>query len=364
MNKKNFYKFTAQVDTKKPARLDLFGEIGGAFWAGFDESTFAADMAELDDEQPLNIYINSGGGSVFAAMAIYNMIERHKGAVTITVAGLAASAATIITSAKNARVIMPVGSMMMVHPVRIHAPGMTADELKQAAENLEKVQSAVKDIYIGKTGKPAADIDNLMNKESYLTAREAVDLGFADELDETQKVENTICDGFYNINGLKVCASLFDAAPAGFITPHETAKVEREVKKMNIETIKAEHPEIVEAIRKEGFDAGVMDERARIKAIEDIATAGHSDLVESAKFTNAISAEQLAVAILKAEKAKAAAGLMAVKADSEEAFNELYSEPIEGNTGIDIKGDKTRAVSEFQSLIASELNNLKTKQEV
>ena len=86
---------------------------------------------------------------------------------------------------------------------------------------------------------------------------------------------------------------------------------------MTLEKLKAEHPEIVEAIRKEAMNEGAQNERARVKAIEEIAVAGHEELVAKAKFDEPITAEQLAVAILKADKAKNAAALAARTADGE-----------------------------------------------
>ena len=75
---------------------------------------------------------------------------------------------------------------------------------------------------------------------------------------------------------------------------------------MDLEKLKAEHPDLVQAIRNEALAEGAAQERARIQAIEDIATPGHEDLVNEAKFKTGISAEALAVSILKAEKKRAA----------------------------------------------------------
>lgn len=292
----DFYKFTMAKEQNAPARLDLFGTIGGGFFEeGFDDVSFAQAMSGIGEFQPLDIYVNSPGGSVFAAISIYNIIARHQGAVTIHVSGIAASAATIITSVPNGRVVMPLGSMMLVHPVRA-APGLsTAEELQEAGKNIEKVRESVIDIYEQKTGLDRKKLTGMMQKESMLTAGEAVELGFADEVDRNTVVENIISDGVCMINGLKVSASLFDAAPQGFI--------KREVK-MDLENLTKEYPELVEEIRAKAYAQGADDERARILAIEDIATPGHDELVNQAKNDATMNAEKLAVAILKADKAR------------------------------------------------------------
>lgn len=340
--KNDFYKVTmAEGDT--PARLDLFGVIGGGlFEQGFDEAAFANAMDGIGDEQPLDIYINSPGGSVFAAIAIYNLIARHEGPVTIHVAGLAASAATIITSVPNGRVIMPAGSMMLIHPVRADVGSSTTEELKEAAVNLEKIRESVLSIYEKKTGLERERLLAMMKKESFLTSAEAVTLGFADELDNDSKVENVLTDGVLMINGLKVSASLFDAAPKGFIPS------EKEAKKMDVEMLKKEQPELVEQIQAAAYAKGAEDERARILAIEEIAVAGHEELVESAKRDGAMNAEKLAVAILKADKAR---GISMLKARAEDA-SELDEIVPTGNMGFDEKAEKQKKEeAEMQAII-------------
>ncbi|MGN0885794.1 MAG: head maturation protease, ClpP-related [Candidatus Spyradenecus sp.] len=350
------YKFTAEADPQKAARLDLFGEVGGGFWSeGFDASTFKAAMGVVGETQPLDIYINSNGGSVFAAIAIYNLIARHKGAVTIRVAGMAASAATIITSAPNAKVIMPLGSMMLVHPVRVSADLMTPEELKKAAENLEKVRASVIEIYKKKTCKGEDELLDLMSTESYLTPTEAVALGFADEVDEFTEVENTALGDIVMVNGLKVSAQLFAHAPKGFINYADKPKASaeqtptKEVKIMTLEMLKAEHPEIVEAIRNEAVKEGIAQERARIQAIEEIAVEGHDEMVQAAKFgEQTMTAEQLAVAMLKADKVRKATAL-ANRIEDAKALNGVVPT---GNTGIDPKGEaKAREAAERAEFI-------------
>lgn len=336
----DFYKFTMAQDQTTPARLDLFGTIGGGFWDdGFDDVSFAEAMKGVGEFQPLDIYINSPGGSVFAAISICNLIARHKGTVSVHVTGIAASAATIITSVPNGRVIMPLGSMMLVHPVRA-APGLsTAEELQEAGKNIEKVRESVIDIYEQKTGLDRKKLTGMMQKESMLTAGEAVDLGFADEVDRNTVVENIISGDVCIINGLKVSASLFDAAPQGFI--------KREVK-MDLENLAKEYPELVEEIRAKAYAQGADDERSRILAIEEIATPGHDELVKSAKLDSTMSAEKLAVAILKEDKLRNANMLQARANDAQD----LANIPQVSNEGI-IPGEEKKAkeAAEEQKII-------------
>lgn len=318
MNNNFFYKVTAQANESQPARLDLFGVIGGGWWDdGFDENSFKTAMSEVKETQPLDIYINSPGGSVFAGIAILNLLKQHKGAIRIFVMGIAASAATLITSAPNARVIMPTGSMLMVHAPRLSTSNSTVKQLKDEVVALEKIEESVKQIYIEKTGMKAEDIAEMISHETYMTAAEAVSKGFADEVDTTLKVTNSFEENVIMLGGMPLQKNFFNNAPEDFLnklkgnvaqTQKKSILNRNEEVAMTLEEIKAQHPDLYKQIRnegrEEGLKAGMTQERNRIKAIEDMALAGHEALVAKAKFDTGMTAEQLAVEMIKAEKEK------------------------------------------------------------
>lgn len=117
---------------------------------------------------------------------------------------------------------------------------------------------------------------------------------------------------------------------------------------MNLETLKAEHPELVQAIRNEAIAEGAAQERARIQAIEDIAVVGHENLVNAAKFDGKTTAEALAVQILKADKARGAQMLNDRKNDAKA----LEGIEPEGNEGLDPKAEaKAKADAEMKAFI-------------
>lgn len=327
MNK--FYKIEANADETKAARLELIGTIG-SFIDGFNEQSLLDELRAIKENQPLDVFINSPGGSVDTAIAIKTFIEQRAAPVTIIIAGLAASAATIVTCSKNAKVIMPLGSLLLIHPVRMYANGLNKDEMAQGAENLEKIHSSVRAIYAAKTGLDNNKLDELMSKESFLTAKEAVELGFADELDNALSVENKRAGDVFMLGGLAFEGALFKNAPKELFENKQT-----EVVKMTLEEIKAQYPDIVATIEGEG----AAKERARIQAIEDISFSGHAELVRAAKFENGMSAEQLAVAILKAEKTRKAELLSARVEDSET----IVSDTPAGNTGVMAKAETEAA---------------------
>lgn len=323
------------------ASLDLFGYVGGSkddpWEKGFNDAEFLADFRKIPAKSALNISINSFGGAVYTGLSIRSLLMAHLGPITFRVDGAAMSAATIITSVPGAKVIMPKGSMMMIHKLSSFAIG-TTDDMRKAADDMEKLEKDIVDIYIAKTGRTAEEIQEKMDAESYFTAEEAVEFGLADEVDEAHEVKNVASGDFVMLNGLKAEAKFFSHAPAGFIKADkpQASAIKKEVPKMDLDKLKAEYPELVQAIRNEAVAEGAAQERARIQAIEDIATPGHEDLVNEAKFKSGISAEALAVAILKADKMRASKMLQ----DRVEDAKTLDQVKPEGNEGINPKEEK------------------------
>lgn len=157
----------------------LYGPIGG-YW---EDSVYAPDVvAALSriGDQPAHIRINSPGGDVFEGMAIRNALTSHKPGITVTVDGIAASAASFIAMA--APVVRMHGlSMFMIHRASVMAWGHDED-LMSAVDLLRKVDSMMVADYAAKTGMPEEEIRAAMNAETYYTAQEAHAAGFCNEL--------------------------------------------------------------------------------------------------------------------------------------------------------------------------------------
>lgn len=139
--------------------------------------------AALEDAagQAVDIYINSGGGDIFAGSEIYSALRGYKGSVTVHVVGLAASAASVIACA--GRCIMSPTAMMMVHNVSCTTSG-DCHKMDKAAELLRKANSAIASAYVAKTGMAEADALAMMDKETWLTAADAVTYKLADAVEE------------------------------------------------------------------------------------------------------------------------------------------------------------------------------------
>jgi ATP-dependent protease ClpP protease subunit len=165
------------------ATLYLHGVIGG-WWGDIDETMFAQALAAIDADT-IHLRIDSPGGDVFAARAMMTAIAQHKAKVIAHVDGLAASAATGICMACD-EVEISQGAGFMIHNAWTIAIGNKSDMLDTAAL-LEKIDIGLADDYARRTGKSSSDIADLMNAETWFTADEAVENGFADRKIEVVK---------------------------------------------------------------------------------------------------------------------------------------------------------------------------------
>ncbi len=136
---------------------------------------------ELTDEnEELEIEINSPGGSVFVGSEIYSVLKKHKGNVTIHIVGLAASIASVIAMAGDKTCISPTAEFM-IHNVTAKGSGDYRD-MAHLSEVLEKSNSTLANAYVLKTVLQKDEILEMMNKETWLTPEEAKEKGFVDEI--------------------------------------------------------------------------------------------------------------------------------------------------------------------------------------
>lgn len=159
------------------AEVLIYDEIGAY---GVTAKGFLAELGALPDEVPIDLRLNSPGGSVFDAVAIYNALKRHPGEVTVWIDGIAASAASYIAMAGDV-VVMPENAFLMIHDPSGLVMG-TAEDMRATAEALDKVKGSLIQGYAAKSGKPDAEIAALMAAETWLDAKDALDLGLADRI--------------------------------------------------------------------------------------------------------------------------------------------------------------------------------------
>jgi ATP-dependent protease ClpP protease subunit len=170
------FKFLASA-AGQPAVLDIFDEIGG--WWGVSANDFIAGVDAVQGNQ-INVRINSPGGDVFAALAMYNILRASGKEITTEVVGVAASCASLIFMAGDKRV-MPKNTMLMIHNPWTFTGG-NADELREMADTLDKVGNSVAGSYQARTGMKEADLAAMLAKDTWLNADEALANGFATEI--------------------------------------------------------------------------------------------------------------------------------------------------------------------------------------
>ena len=167
-------------------------------WFGL-ECTCPSDVLSAIETMPegdrLQVKINSGGGDVLAGQEIYSVL-RGRNDIDIEVESMAASAASIIAMAGHST-ISPVG-MVMIHNVSVCGASGNKHDMKKNAEILNTYDEALANAYVEKTGKPHDEILKMMDKETWLTADRAVELGFIDAISEAAPTLSN------SIGGMKV----------------------------------------------------------------------------------------------------------------------------------------------------------------
>ena len=174
-----FWNLVLPEEAEAPAELYLEGEIASESWYG-DEVTpkqFREELAAVNGRD-VTVWINSPGGDVFAASIIYTALMEHKGAVTVKIEGLAASAASVIAMAGD-KVLMAPTAFLMIHNPWSMGYG-DAEELRHAAAVLDEIADGLVLAYEIKTGLPRDTIRQMMADEKWVVAPTASSNGFAD----------------------------------------------------------------------------------------------------------------------------------------------------------------------------------------
>ena len=174
---KKFWNWVKNEETNE-TELIFNGPISEESWVG-DEITpalFRDELAKISGN--LTIFLNSPGGDVFAASQIYTMLRNHKGKVTVKIDGIAASAASVVAMAGDETLISPTDYLMVHNPATI-AMGNRAD-MEKAIDLLDEIKEGIINAYEEKSGLSRARIAHMMDEETWLNAKKALNLGFVD----------------------------------------------------------------------------------------------------------------------------------------------------------------------------------------
>ena len=174
--------FEMRAAAQQPAEIGIFDDIGSY---GVTAKDFIGELRNIA-APVIHLSINSPGGSVFDALAMYNALRQHPAEILVDVKGVAASAASLVAMAGD-HIVMPENAFMMIHNPWSVAAG-NADDLRELADTLDKIGASLVGVYANRTGQAVEKIQELLPAETGLTASEAKALGFADEVLEAMPI--------------------------------------------------------------------------------------------------------------------------------------------------------------------------------
>ncbi len=174
--------FQMKATSETSADIYIYDEIG--MW-GISAKRFTEDLISLGNINHINLHIHSPGGEVFEGIAIYNQLKNHNANITVYIDGLAASMASVIAMVGD-EVKMPKNAMMMIHKPWGVSWG-DANDMRDYADLLDKVENVLIPAYMEKTGKTKEEIEAMLGEETWLTAEECVEHGFANTVIEPVK---------------------------------------------------------------------------------------------------------------------------------------------------------------------------------
>ena len=191
MRRQKFYQITTNDRT---AEINIYGEISSTAeiinkWVDAEVEVSARGIIqEINglDVDTINVYINSYGGEVAEALAIYSALKRHSASVHTFCDGFACSAATIIFCAGDVRTMGSI-AVMMIHNCMSYLGYANSEEMRKAAENNDKINQSSIEAYKKVSNLSEDRIKELMSAETWLTAQECLDYGFATEIADAEE---------------------------------------------------------------------------------------------------------------------------------------------------------------------------------
>ena len=194
MRRQTFY----QIATKdRTADIMIYGDITSMAtalrrWYGDDENVAEVDSFQITKEingldvDTINVFINSYGGEVAEALAIYSALKRHSASVHTYCDGFACSAATIIFCAGDVRTMGSI-ALLMIHNCMSYIGYANSEEMRKAAEDNDKINQSSINAYLTVTSLSEEKITELMDNATWLTAKEALEYGFATEIADQEE---------------------------------------------------------------------------------------------------------------------------------------------------------------------------------
>ena len=343
-----FYEMKAM--SERSAEIFLFGYIGDSDWDDVSPKSFLKDLKALGDVDEVHLHISSNGGGVFPGNAIYNFIAAHPANVIGFVDGVAASMASVIAMACD-DLRMAENSLMMIHNPWGFAAG-DAEEMRKYADMLDKAKTTIMSSYERKTGIDSDELSSLLDQETWLTAAEALEMGFIDSIIEPIEMAACVKDldfsRFANVpKSLIMSAQTDSPKKAKAMTKKEKApvksdKADDQIKDINVDEIKAQ-------AARQALDS--ENERGKgIRAVFSPFDGQYSDLEKECLIdqdvTTAVAQAKL-LAKMGESSGPLGGGVRVVGVeDQSEKFTKGFSKAIMARAGI----EKDDAQNEFRGM--------------
>ena len=330
---------------EEKAEIMVYSQIVSKKYKPEDPEVTALDFDKMLKEAKakgatkLHVRINSPGGNVYQAVAMRAMmISGGFEEITASIEGLCASAATLLVCIPGLKATIADGSSFMIHNPVGMAWG-TAKELRHEADMLEKIENECHGIYADRTGKSEDEIKTMMDKETWLTAKEAVEAGFCDAL--LEGVQAAACVTEEQMAAMQtlyqhtpemavqqpeptpIVSPTDEVSTAAPVTENKTNQEEHnmEIKDITMEQLHHDNPALMEEI--------VKAERQRVQDIDDLTLPGYEQMAAEAK-RNGTSAFDFQKAIVKAQREKGGAFMAARQQETQAAAQVAGSEPGNG----------------------------------
>lgn len=300
------------MDVLIDGAIVLYGTVGDDLWGeGFTARDVLSALATIGRGNPVDVRINSGGGYTDDGAAIYNALRSHRGDVTVYVDGIAASAASVIAMAGD-KIVMRRGATMMIHDPSGLTYG-TATDHEKSIEMLNATANSMADIYAEQTGRAVDEIRAEMRDEIWLTADQAVEKGYADEIEASEPPLNPTAFN-YSIyrNAPERVTAFSDVRPLRErrqVAALSAANRQQKELPMATEQKADKQPAVDEAALNEarasaeanGRKAGADEAKERIATILGSEhAAGRSDLARNLAFDTDLPAEKAVAALAAA----------------------------------------------------------------
>lgn len=355
-----FWNFVAREDNT--ADLNLYGEIMSEEpWFSEDYvyyKQFIEELNNLGTREVINVHISSGGGDVFAAHAIFTNLKINKAKIIGFIEGICASAATIVAAAADVIKSAP-NALIMYHNNKVGLNGYYAtDDLIKLQEINEEVKQSIIESYRTKYNKTPEELNDLMNNESWMTGRKALELGYVDELlfDEVSSIMNgniVFVNNITHNQSIECDIKKFKnfptnllnkTVPTDFINKNNTKGNSEEMEIKSVDDLKKTYPDFVNQITKDAMSQAVTEERTRLQEIDKLSGGVPEEMLNKAKYTDPISSKDLAYQVM-----------LANSSSGQKFFNEMKDD-MNGSGAEDIDADTPPASEEEKK--KAKVNNL------